>query len=42
MSDKVLYFPYIDVPQSAWLTRMLLYWDTVGLSCPFSLLELVS
>jgi len=35
MRDKVLYFPYIDVPQSAWLTRMLLYWDTVGTIMPY-------
>lgn len=35
MSDKglfknVLYFPYIRVPESQWLSQMLLYWDNVG------------
>ena len=39
MRDKVLYFPYIDVPQSAWLTRMLLYWDSVGAIIPFDFIE---
>jgi len=32
MANKVLYFPYIDVPQSTWLTGMLLYWDAVAYS----------
>lgn len=39
MRDKVLYFPYIDVPESAWLTRMLLYWDTVGVIMPYQFVE---
>lgn len=39
MSGKVLYFPYIDIPQSAWLTRMLLYWDTVGVIMPYQFVE---
>jgi hypothetical protein len=39
MRDKVLYFPYIDVPKSAWLTRMLLYWDTVGVIMPYQFVE---
>jgi hypothetical protein len=34
MSDNVLYFPQIRVPESAWFTRMLLYWDKVGTIIP--------
>lgn len=34
MSNKVLYFPYINVPGSAWFTRMLLYWDNVATIVP--------
>lgn len=30
----VLYFPMINVPQSAWLVRALLYWDSVGAIIP--------
>lgn len=39
MRDNVLYFPYIDVPNSAWLTRMLLYWDTVGTIMPYQFVD---
>jgi hypothetical protein len=31
---KVLYFPYINAPQDAWFTRVLLYWDKVGSIVP--------
>lgn len=34
MADGVLYFPYISVPQNAWFTRVLLYWDQVGSIVP--------
>ena len=34
MADKVLYFPYIQVPESPWFTRTLLYWDEVGSIVP--------
>lgn len=34
MSNRVLYFPYINVPDSVWFTRMLLYWDVVGAIVP--------
>ena len=34
MGNNVLYFPTISVPGSAWFTRMLLYWDTVGTIIP--------
>jgi len=34
MGDNILYFPYIEVPQSSWFTRVLLYWDEVGSIVP--------
>jgi hypothetical protein len=34
VADGVLYFPYISVPQNAWFTRVLLYWDQVGSIVP--------
>lgn len=33
-----MYFPYIEVPSSAWFTRTLLYWDQVGTIVPESYL----
>lgn len=35
MTNNVLYFPYIRVPQSAWFSRVLLYWDQVGSIVPY-------
>jgi hypothetical protein len=32
--DGVIYYPYISVPESAWFTRAVLYWDTVGTIVP--------
>jgi len=29
MTDSVIYYPYINVPESEWLVRTLLYWDDV-------------
>ena len=34
MADRALYFPYINVPDRAWFTRVLLYWDEVGSIVP--------
>lgn len=34
MTNKVLYFPYIRVPENPWFTRALLYWDEVGSIVP--------
>lgn len=34
MRSNVIYFPYIRVPESAWLTRILLYWDQVASIIP--------
>ena len=39
MKNRVLYFPYINVPNSAWFTRMLLYWDEVGAIVPYDFIE---
>lgn len=39
MSDKILYFPEIRVPQSSWFTRMLLYWDNIGTIVPMEFVE---
>lgn len=39
MKNKVLYFPYINVPETEWLTRMLLYWDEVGAIVPYEFIE---
>jgi hypothetical protein len=35
MSHQALYFPYIRVPRSVWLTQVLLYWDQVGSIVPY-------
>jgi hypothetical protein len=32
--DIALYHPYMDAPQSAWLTQVLLYWDGVATIVP--------
>jgi hypothetical protein len=32
--NNVLYFPHIQVPNSTWFTRTLLYWDKVGAIVP--------
>jgi hypothetical protein len=34
LGGQVLYFPYISVPDDAWFTRVLLYWDKVGSIVP--------
>lgn len=39
MRNKVLYFPYIDVPNSVWFTRILLYWDEVGAIVPYNFIK---
>lgn len=35
--DTALYFPYIQVPRTAWFTQILLYWDQAATIVPFSL-----
>ena len=39
MKSKVLYYPYVRVPDSLWLTRLLLYWDSIGTIVPYEFLE---
>jgi len=39
MSNKILYFPYINVPDTAWFSRMLLYWDEVGAIIPYDFIS---
>lgn len=39
MKNRVLYYPYVRVPDSLWLTRLLLYWDSVGTIVPYEFLE---
>ena len=39
MTSAVLFFPFIRVPKSDWLTRILLYWDQVGTITPYEFLE---
>lgn len=34
MKDKILYYPYINVPYNTWVIRNLLYWDEVGAIVP--------
>jgi hypothetical protein len=38
-SNSVLYYPYIRVPDSAWFTQMLLYWDHVNTITPREFIE---
>ena len=35
MTENLLYFPAISVPETEWFTRALLYWDRVGTIVPF-------
>lgn len=37
--DNALYFPFISVPENAWFTRILLYWDRVGSITPFEFVK---
>lgn len=39
MKSRVLYFPYIRVPDSAWLTQLLLYWDQVSSIVPYDFIQ---
>ncbi|PGK51733.1 hypothetical protein CN918_28495 [Priestia megaterium] len=32
--DRLLYFPYITIPQTPWLYKSLLYWDTIDTITP--------
>lgn len=39
LKNRVLYFPYIRVPASTWLTQMLLYWDQVSSIVPYEFIH---
>ncbi len=39
MRASVLYYPFIRVPESDWLTRILLYWDSVRTIVPYEFLR---
>lgn len=39
MNDKLLYFPYCDIPESSWTIKSLLYWDSVGIIVPQSFIN---
>jgi len=34
MTDKLLYYPYINVPNNVWSIRSMLYWDSVSAIVP--------
>jgi len=34
MTDDLLYFPYINMPQTNWTTISVLYWDSIGAIVP--------
>jgi len=37
MSNSVIYYPYINVPENEWFVRTLLYWDSVSSIVPAEL-----
>jgi hypothetical protein len=39
MRNNVLYFPFINVPNSLWFTQILLYWDKVSTIIPFDFIQ---
>jgi hypothetical protein len=39
LKNRVLYFPYIRVPESTWLTQMLLYWDKISSIVPYEFIN---
>jgi hypothetical protein len=39
MKSRVLYFPYIRVPESSWLTQTLLYWDRLSSIVPYEFIH---
>lgn len=40
MSRNALYYPYINLPQDAWSTRALLYWDGLATIVPMEHLRI--
>jgi hypothetical protein len=39
LAEGALYYPWIRVPQSAWFTRTLLYWNRIGAIIPYEFME---
>lgn len=39
MKSHVLYFPYINIPETTWLTQMVLYWDKVSSIVPYEYIQ---
>ncbi len=39
MTDKILYFPYIDIPDNSWTVKSIMYWDEVATITPQSFIE---
>ena len=39
IKNNLLYYPYINLPQTTWLTRMLLYYDRVGTITPLDYVD---
>lgn len=37
--DKLLYFPYISIPDTEWTIQSLLYWDKVASIIPFEFMQ---
>jgi hypothetical protein len=35
MTEAAIYFPYINVPEKAWFSRVLLYWDEIRSIVPY-------
>lgn len=39
MNNNLLYYPYIDIPNSNWTIKSLLYWEKVGIIVPPHFME---
>lgn len=39
IKNNLLYYPYINLPENTWLTRMLLYYDQIGTITPLDYLD---
>ena len=39
MNNNLLYYPYIDIPNSNWTIKSLLYWEKVGIIVPPDFIE---
>ena len=37
-NEKILYFPYTNIPNEPWMYQSILYWDTVGIIVPYGLI----